>query len=136
VLVDLVQFQQVSVFLRAYQADITSTLVIGAPTTYIINASQGFTGAPKNWASYKKTNANTNYFIQNQYYNYGTATSLDGAFAVTSRVVFMGTTTGGRTIIGRRVVNTAGNPGTEPGEYLVISYWDTIGANNGVTYNL
>lgn len=123
-------------FLHAYEADITSTLVIGAATDYPITTSQAFTGAPKNWASYKKTKNNTNYFIQNKYFDYGTDTTLAPTFSVDSRVIFMGTTIDGQTIIGRQVTNTAGNPGTQPGQYLVISFWDTIGSDDGVTYNL
>jgi len=34
------------------------------------------------------------------------------------------------------VFNTNGNPGNQPGTYLIISYWDTIGSTTGTVYNL
>lgn len=123
-------------FKHFYQSDITGTLTVTTATTYITNASQAFTGNNTTYASYKKTKTNTNIAIGTQYYNYGTSTNLDGIFAVDSKVIFWGTTSDNKTIIGRQVFSTNGNPGVQPGTYLVISYWDTIGAITGTNYNL
>jgi len=123
-------------FKHFYQSDITSPLVLTAATSYTTNASQPFTGNSSTYASYKKTKTNTNIAIATQYYNYGTATNLDGIFSVDSKVIFWGTTSDNKTIIGRLVFNTNGNPGNQPGTYLIISYWDTIGSTTGTVYNL
>lgn len=114
------------------KAQITATLVVGAPTQTVFSKALDF-GGNQSWVSYKKSSLTDNFFFMVSYYDFVANNTLDEAFAPTdSRVLFMGTTSTNKTVIGVQPYVGAYTPLNS----LVVYLLDTVGKDTGTTYDL